>query len=167
MVFVRVVKLLNKWDLIDDYAVLALICVTEITNNMASLRDSVGLDDHFGLTICHPFGILLDWMIILANNMPSLRDSIWLHFLIRSCWLGVPKERHMVPTGCHPWDDKFQWQEGYGAFSYAKSQKQNVINYIKNQEEHHRKRSFRDEYIELLERYEIPYDERYIFDFKE
>ncbi len=64
-------------------------------------------------------------------------------------------------------DDKFQWQEGYGAFSYAKSQKQNVINYIKNQEEHHRKRSFRDEYIELLERYEIPYDERYIFDFKE
>ena len=61
---------------------------------------------------------------------------------------------------------KFQWQEGYGAFSYAQSQKKIVINYIMNQEEHHRKRSFRDEYIEFLKRYEITYDERYIFDLK-
>ncbi len=66
-----------------------------------------------------------------------------------------------------PRKGKFQWQEGYGAFSYAQSQKMIVINYIINQEEHHRKRSFWDEYIEFLNRYEITYDEKYIFDLKE
>ena len=60
---------------------------------------------------------------------------------------------------------KFSWQEGYGAFSYAKSQRDVVINYIKNQEEHHQKQSFKQEYLELLEKFEIPYDERYIFEF--
>jgi hypothetical protein len=60
---------------------------------------------------------------------------------------------------------KFSWQEGYGAFSYAKSQRDVVINYIKIQEEHHQKQSFKQEYLELLEKFEIPYDERYIFEF--
>ncbi len=60
---------------------------------------------------------------------------------------------------------KFSWQEGYGAFSYAKSQRDVVINYIKNQEEHHMKQSFKQEYLELLKKFEIPYDERYIFEF--
>lgn len=60
---------------------------------------------------------------------------------------------------------KFSWQEGYGAFSYAKSQRDVVINYIKNQEEHHMKQNFKQEYLELLEKFEIPYDERYIFEF--
>lgn len=58
---------------------------------------------------------------------------------------------------------KFEWQEGYGAFSYSKSQVNNVIDYIKNQEEHHKKESFRDEYLKFLEAFEIDYDERYIF----
>ena len=60
---------------------------------------------------------------------------------------------------------KFSWQEGYGAFSYAKSQRDVVINYIKNQEEHHQRQSFKQEYLELLKKFEIPYDERYIFEF--
>jgi REP element-mobilizing transposase RayT len=58
---------------------------------------------------------------------------------------------------------KFAWQEGYGAFSYGKSQVNNVIAYIKNQEKHHRKKSFREEYVEFLEKFEVDYDERYIF----
>ncbi len=58
---------------------------------------------------------------------------------------------------------KFEWQEGYGAFSYSKSHVNNVIDYIKNQEEHHKKESFRDEYLKFLEAFEIDYDERYIF----
>ncbi len=58
---------------------------------------------------------------------------------------------------------KFEWQEGYGAFSYSKSDMKNVIRYIENQEEHHAKRSFREEYIELLTEAEITYDERFIF----
>lgn len=58
---------------------------------------------------------------------------------------------------------KFSWQEGYGAFSYAKSDLHNVINYIKNQEIHHRKKSFVEEYTELLREFDIDYDDKYIF----
>ena len=58
---------------------------------------------------------------------------------------------------------KFEWQEGYGAFSYSKSHVQNVINYVKNQEKHHAKQTFRDEYIEFLKKFDIEYDEQYIF----
>lgn len=58
---------------------------------------------------------------------------------------------------------KFQWQEGYGAFSYSRSHLPNVIEYIENQELHHRKKSFIQEYKEILQKFEISYDERYIF----
>jgi putative transposase len=58
---------------------------------------------------------------------------------------------------------RFSWQEGYGAFSYAKTDLKNVIRYIQNQEEHHRKTSFMDEYVALLKEFEIEYDLRYIF----
>ena len=58
---------------------------------------------------------------------------------------------------------KFEWQEGYGAFSYSKSQVSSVINYIKNQEKHHKKESFRDEYLNFLNSFEVEYDEQYIF----
>ncbi|MDH4092735.1 MAG: IS200/IS605 family transposase [Cyclobacteriaceae bacterium] len=58
---------------------------------------------------------------------------------------------------------KFQWQEGYGAFSYGHSQVNQVYNYVMNQKEHHKKRSFLDEYKEFLKRFEVPFDERYIF----
>nr|WP_299206839.1 IS200/IS605 family transposase [uncultured Brumimicrobium sp.] len=59
---------------------------------------------------------------------------------------------------------KFSWQEGYGAFSYAYSQIERVYQYILNQEEHHRKKTFKDEYLKLLEKFEIEYDEKYLFD---
>jgi REP element-mobilizing transposase RayT len=58
---------------------------------------------------------------------------------------------------------KFEWQEGYGAFSYSKSQVKSVIDYIENQENHHKKISFTEEYIDFLKKFEIEYDERYIF----
>ena len=57
----------------------------------------------------------------------------------------------------------FRWQEGYGAFSYSRSHVQAVPNYIMNQEEHHRKRTFLEEYQQFLEQFEIEYDERFIF----
>ena len=59
---------------------------------------------------------------------------------------------------------KFEWQSGYGAFSYAHSQLDSVYKYIENQEEHHQKQSFRTEYIELLRNFEMNFDERYLFD---
>lgn len=61
--------------------------------------------------------------------------------------------------------NKFSWQEGYGAFSYSKSHIENVKIYIANQEEHHKKKSFREEYIEFLEKYDIEYDKRFLFEF--
>jgi putative transposase len=60
--------------------------------------------------------------------------------------------------GCH-----FSWQEGFGAFSVSHSHLDAVINYIRNQENHHRRRSFQQEYLEFLGQHEIPYDERYVF----
>jgi REP element-mobilizing transposase RayT len=58
---------------------------------------------------------------------------------------------------------KFEWQEGYGAFSYSKSQVKDVVAYIANQELHHHKKSFREEYVEFLKKFEIDFDEKYIF----
>lgn len=58
---------------------------------------------------------------------------------------------------------KFEWQEGYAAFSYSKSHVKNVIEYIQNQENHHKKESFREEYLKFLKVFEIEFDERYIF----
>ena len=58
---------------------------------------------------------------------------------------------------------KFSWQEGYGAFSYSKSELPNVLSYIDNQQIHHRKKTFTEEYLEMLNEFEIEYDERYVF----
>jgi putative transposase len=60
------------------------------------------------------------------------------------------------------YNTKFFWQEGYGAFSYSQSQVNTVIKYINNQKEHHHKKSFKEEYIEFLEKFQIEYDEKYI-----
>ena len=59
---------------------------------------------------------------------------------------------------------EFAWQEGFGAFSYSQSHIDNVYQYILNQEEHHRESTFREEYLEFLERFEIEYDEKYLFE---
>ena len=60
---------------------------------------------------------------------------------------------------------KFQWQSGYGAFSFAKSQRDIVIKYIMNQEEHHRKKTFKEEYLKMLLDFEVEYDNKYLFEF--
>lgn len=59
---------------------------------------------------------------------------------------------------------KFEWQKGFGAFSCGQSQVNTVIAYINNQENHHAKRSFQEEYLELLKRYEVDYEDQYIFE---
>ena len=58
---------------------------------------------------------------------------------------------------------RFCWQEGFGAFSYGHSQLTNVISYIRNQEQHHSQRTFQDEYLRFLKKYEVEHDERYLF----
>jgi REP element-mobilizing transposase RayT len=62
---------------------------------------------------------------------------------------------------------KFQWQEGFGSFSVSQSQLDKVIAYIDNQETHHKKQSFKQEYFDFLKSYKIEYDEKYVFDWIE
>jgi REP element-mobilizing transposase RayT len=62
---------------------------------------------------------------------------------------------------------KFNWQEGFGAFSYSKSQIDNVVKYILNQKEHHRIKTFKEEYIDFLNKFEIQYEEKYLFEWIE
>ncbi len=62
---------------------------------------------------------------------------------------------------------KFQWQNGFGAFSFARSQRDTVINYIMTQEAHHSKKTFKQEYLEMLKKFEVQYDEKYLFEFYE
>ena len=60
---------------------------------------------------------------------------------------------------------KFQWQAGFGAFSYSRKDLERVIKYILNQPEHHQRKAFREEYLDLLQQYEVKYEEAYLFDF--
>jgi putative transposase len=63
--------------------------------------------------------------------------------------------------------NKFNWQEGFGAFSYAKSQIDTVIKYILKQEEHHKRQTFKQEYLDILKKFEVEFDERYLFEWIE
>jgi putative transposase len=92
-------------------------------------------------------------MFIGVNPSQSLSDLMRLVKGDSSVWIN--KERLTK--------FKFQWQEGYGAFTYSKSQIDKVVNYINNQQEHHKKTTFLDEYRQLLTSFDIAFDERYIF----
>ena len=60
---------------------------------------------------------------------------------------------------------KFSWQEGYGVFSYSHSHIDKVVKYVLNQEQHHKKKTFRQEYVDFLHKFELPFEERFLFDF--
>jgi REP element-mobilizing transposase RayT len=62
---------------------------------------------------------------------------------------------------------KFSWQEGFGSFSYSHSQIEQVYQYILNQEEHHRKKTFKEEYLDFLKKFEMEYDEKYLFEWND
>jgi putative transposase len=64
-------------------------------------------------------------------------------------------------------EGKFCWQEGFGAFSYSRSQLTTVIRYIQNQEKHHSKKTFKEEYLEMLEKFNIEYDSKYLLEWIE
>lgn len=86
----------------------------------------------------------------------------------------VPKLVEQIKTSTNDWIKKnnlsrfkFEWQKGYGAFTYSRSDMDNVVKYISNQEEHHKKKSFRDEYLQLLKEFDISFNKEYLFDFFE
>jgi len=62
---------------------------------------------------------------------------------------------------------RFSWQEGYGAFSYGHSQLDTIIRYIQNQQKHHERQSFKTEYLTLLRKFDIAFEDKYVFDFHE
>jgi putative transposase len=104
--------------------------------------------------------------LIIINNMPDhlhlligLRPDASLSDLVRDVKAHSSKfinEKHWV-------NGRFSWQEGFGAFSHSRSQLGTVIRYIENQQKHHAKQSFRDEYVTLLEKFGVEYDQPYIF----
>jgi REP element-mobilizing transposase RayT len=107
---------------------------------------------------------------IIVNGMPDhihvfvgLRPSMRLSDLVRD----VKNNSTNFITEKEFVKGRFSWQEGYGAFSYAHSQIETVYNYILNQEEHHRKKTFREEYLDFLQKFDIPHEEKYLFDWIE
>ncbi len=115
--------------------------IGQIINNLGHKTLIVnGVSDHvhcfFGL---HPKQALADLMREIKSNSSN--------------WINAQKFLRY----------RFEWQEGYGAFSYGKSQAHDVYKYVENQEEHHKTVSFRDEYLNFLRKFEIEHDEKYIF----
>ena len=107
---------------------------------------------------CPPIvvGGIEDHVHILARQSKTISLAEWIKELKRvtSIWI---KDRD-------PSLKRFAWQAGYGAFSVSQSEVNRVVDYIRNQEEHHRRFDFKAEFRKLLERYEIEFDERYVWD---
>jgi REP element-mobilizing transposase RayT len=94
---------------------------------------------------------------ILLGLNPSISVSDTVHDIKRSSSLFINNEK-LCPF-------RFSWQDGYGGFTYSRSQIGEVYNYIENQESHHKKRTFRDEYIDILIKNDIDFDQQFLFDF--
>lgn len=108
--------------------------------------------------------------MLAINGMPD-----HIHFLIGmkpSCCLSdlvreVKKASNEFIKEKKFTKNNFQWQEGYGAFSYSHSSLDNVIAYVKNQKEHHKTKSFKDEYVDFLKKFEVDFKNEYLFEWIE
>ncbi len=96
-----------------------------------------------------------DHIHLLVSMTPKQAPSDLMYHLKRSSSLWINKNRLSVR--------KFSWQEGFGAFSVSKSQLPAIIKYIEEQQEHHKKKTLTEEYLQLLKEHDIEYDEQYIF----
>ena len=112
-----------------------------VTNQGCKMLAIGGMPDHTHVLVgLHPGTAISDLVREVKSESSSLINS-----------------RHWV-------QGKFAWQTGYGAFSYGHSQLSAVIAYIERQEEHHRRRTFRDEYLSLLRKFRVQYDDQYLFE---
>jgi putative transposase len=98
-----------------------------------------------------------DHVHILIGLNPSVSISDTVHDIKRGSSIFI-NENKLVR-------DKFSWQEGYGGFTYSRSQLADIFRYIENQESHHANKTFREEYISILEKYKIDYDSKFLFEF--
>lgn len=115
-----------------------------VTNREQKLLSIFAMPDHVHILVGLKPNISISDLVrdIKAGSSKFINDSKWIN-------------------------GKFNWQEGFGAFSYSKSNLDNVIKYILNQEEHHKKRTFKEEYIDFLKKFEIEYNEKYLFEWIE
>jgi putative transposase len=111
-----------------------------VSNREQKLLAIFAMPDHVHILVGMKPNIALSDLVrdIKAGSSKFINDSKWIN-------------------------GKFNWQEGYGGFSYSKSHLDNVIKYILNQEEHHKKQTFKEEYNSFLVKFEIEYDEKYLF----
>jgi REP-associated tyrosine transposase len=119
--------------------------ITGIVRNQGQKLIAInGVEDHLHMLIgLRPAMALADLIReVKADSSNFVNDNKWVH-------------------------GKFSWQEGYGAFSYGHSQLDTIIRYIQNQEQHHQRRSFRNEYLTLLRKFDIAFEDKYIFEFIE
>ena len=107
---------------------------------------------------CPPIitGGVEDHIHLLARQSRTITLSDWVKELKRVTSIRIKEMGLEYST--------FSWQSGYGAFSVSQSQMDKVVNYIRQQEAHHKQKDFKTEFRELLERHEIEYDERYVWD---
>jgi putative transposase len=104
---------------------------------------------------------------IIINSMPDhiyiflgLKPGMAISDLVRD----IKNNSTNFINEHHFLHSKFSWQEGYGVFSYSQSHVKAVYNYVQDQEAHHSKQTFEDEYLKLLQVFEIQFDEKYVFD---
>jgi putative transposase len=111
-----------------------------VQNNTHKLLIINGMPDHVHLLIgLRPKQALSDLVREIKSN-----SSKWIN------------EKRFLKT-------KFEWQEGFGAFSYGKTELSKIIKYIENQEEHHSEKSFKEEYLDFLKAFQIEFEEQYVF----
>lgn len=99
---------------------------------------------------------VLDHVHVFVGLKPSINISDLIRDIKSSSTNFINSQKYIK--------GKFSWQEGYGVFSYSHSQIESVYNYILNQETHHYNRTFREEYIDFLRKFEIEYDEKFLFE---
>ncbi len=100
-----------------------------------------------------------DHVHILYGMNPNVSVSDTVHDIKRSSSLWIKDKK--IFKGA------FAWQEGYGSFSYSRSQLNNIYKYIEDQEQHHKAKTFKEEYMEILKKFEVEYEEKYLFEFFE
>lgn len=100
-------------------------------------------------------GGMTDHIHALVSMHPKQAPSDLMYELKRSSSLWINENKFVV--------GKFSWQEGFGVFSYSQSQISRVSKYIENQETHHKKKTFREEYLDFLKVFNIEFDERYVY----
>lgn len=149
----------------DTYSQLSIHCVFSVKGRENIITKDFRDDLHRYMS-----GILQnDGSFPLAVNGWLDHVHVFFELPVTMC---VSDQMRMLKASSSKWINdnkfvkgKFGWQEGYGAFSYSRSQRHSVIEYIINQEEHHRNKTFREEYLGLLKKFEIPFDNKYVFEF--